>query len=37
MADAIKKTTGSKLMNAFPAIAFVIVVVMAVVVWFEVF
>ncbi|AIZ56467.1 hypothetical protein Mpt1_c05790 [Candidatus Methanoplasma termitum] len=36
MADTFKKTTGSRLMNAFPAIAFAIVLVMIVVVYFEI-
>ena len=37
MADAVKKTAGSRMMNAFPAIAFVIVMVMAVIVYLEFF
>ena len=36
MADSFKKTTGSKLMNAFPAITFAIVLVMVVVVYLEI-
>jgi hypothetical protein len=33
MVDIYKKTKGYKAVNAFPAIAFVIVVALAVVVW----
>jgi|GEM_PF-6730172 len=36
MADAVKKTAGSKLMNGFPLIAFVLVVIVAVIVYLEV-
>jgi len=36
MADVFKKTIGSRLMNGFPLIAFVIVIAVAVVVWLEI-
>lgn len=35
MADTAKRTSGSKRMNAFPTIVFVIVLLMAVVVYLE--
>ena len=35
MADTVKKTGGTKLMNAFPTIAFVITLLVAVVVYLE--
>lgn len=34
MTDIIKKTSGDKAMNAFPAIAFLVVVATAVLIWF---
>jgi len=37
MADSTEKTTGSRLMNAFPSIAFVITVVMVIIVGLEIF
>jgi hypothetical protein len=37
MADEIKKTTGSKLMNAFPTIAFAATLILVAVVWLELF
>ncbi len=35
MADNVKKSTGTKLMNAFPVIAFAIVFALTIVIWME--